>query len=188
MKKYQLILIGACFMLMTACGAKNGSETANVPKNTNASSSSIQGSGNVASTTIEDMVSYFKEKGLSFPKIANIEKIDFAAYEGKVLENNGQKAYLYRLNSQDSAMKKLMQQVREKGVANVKIDNEHKQYSAMVNGDYLLLYDQGANMSNITSVFPNFQEANVKKDTQEVNADASSSNTPAPNTEEEPKE
>lgn len=160
MKLRQLIVATLCLMLMGACGANdstNNNMGSNSQKNTSSSESSIQSIGSTVSSTIDDVMNYFKEKGLAFSSMMNIENMDFAAHEGRVLVNNGQKAYLYRLNSQEPAMQKLIAQVREKGIADVKLDNEQKQYSAMVNGDYLLLYDQGTNMSNLTNIFSNFK-------------------------------
>ena len=160
MKLRQLIVATLCLMLMGACGTNNsnsGNTDSNNSPNNPSSGSSMQSIGNAVSSTIDDMMNYFKEKGLAFNAMTNIENMDFAAHEGRMLVNNGQKAYLYRLNSQDPAMQKLIAQVRDKGMADVKLDNEQKQYSAMVNGDYLLLYDQGTNMSNLTNIFSNFK-------------------------------
>ncbi len=184
MKLRQLIVASLCLMLMGACGMNNengNNANANSQKNDNSSGSSMQDMGNAVSSTIDDMMKYFKEMGLEFSEMTNIENMDFAAHEGRMLVNNGQKAYLYRLNNQDPAMQKLMEQVRDKGMADVKIDNEQKQYSAMVNGDYLLLYDQGANLSNLTSIFPNFKMSTSGKDPKEVNPDTSSGRTTTPN-------
>lgn len=70
---------------------------------------------------------------------------------------NGANAYMYNINAEDEQMKALLKDAKEKKTVKVKQNGEEKEYSAMVNGNYLLVYDKDADMGNMLKVFPNYK-------------------------------
>lgn len=111
----------------------------------------------VVNDSIDNVMNYFKKEGLKFENSKNLENIDFAAHEGRSFDMNGKTAYLYRVKSDDENMKKILKEAKDKGKVKVNIDNKEQMYGAKINGDYLLLYDEKANMNDMLTAFPNYQ-------------------------------
>lgn len=106
---------------------------------------------------LEDMLQDFKNQGIVLDSFENIEHTGLNAHEAKVIELNDTKAYLYRLNTSDQQMQQLIDHVKQTGSADVMIQDEKKQYEAVVNGDVLLLYEKDSNLKELRNVFEKYQ-------------------------------
>lgn len=110
--------------------------------------------------TIDDVMNYFTKQGIKFENSKTLEKIEFAAHEGRTFDINGKRAYLYRVNTEDEHMQKVLSEAKEKKQIKVNVDNKEQMYPALVNGGYLLLYDGSANMSDVVTVFSKYANKN----------------------------
>jgi hypothetical protein len=108
---------------------------------------------------LEDMLNDIKDQGISMDSYEKIEHTGLNAYEAYTLKSNGHHAYLYRLNTSDEQMQKLIDHVKQTGTAEVMIENEKKQYEAAVNGNVLLLYDKESDMSDFRKAFEQFKSS-----------------------------
>lgn len=106
--------------------------------------------------SIDNVMTYFKDQGVMLEQDTKIDKMDFAAYEGRTFGYNGSTAYLYRVKSKDEGMQKVMKQAKDSGKVKVSIDNKEQEYAAKVNGNYLLLYDMNADMGDVVTAFPKY--------------------------------
>lgn len=107
--------------------------------------------------TIDDVMDYFKKQKVEIGNVQTIDKIDFAAYEGKSFEVNGKTAYLYRVNEKDENMKKLLQQAKDTGKVTVNINNKEQEYRTKVKGNLLMLYSSDEDMSDVIKSFDTYQ-------------------------------
>lgn len=111
--------------------------------------------------SIDNVMNYFKENGIAYENMQAINDMEFAAYEGRSFMMNGNNVYLYRVNSDDENMKKVLQEAKEKGKVKVRIDNKEQEYTAQVNGSYLMLYDTKGNHADLQKLFPKYQSTGV---------------------------
>lgn len=116
---------------------------------------------NTTEDSIDNVMTYFKNEGINYENMQTIENMEFAAHEGRTFMMNGKTAYLYRVKSDDEDMKKIMKEAEDSGMAKVKIDNKEMEYAAMVNGDYLLLYNKEDDFADVQKAFPNYQPTGV---------------------------
>ncbi|MEG1731824.1 MAG: hypothetical protein RR252_01615 [Longicatena sp.] len=107
--------------------------------------------------SVDNVMKYFKDQGVAYDNMKNIENINFAAYEGRSFMSNGQMSYIYRVKSEDENMEKILKEAKNNGKVKVNIDNKEQEYGAKVNGDYLLLYNSSANTTDLLKAFPNYK-------------------------------
>lgn len=148
--------------LMSACGM-NDSEDANgsMNKTYDSAKDSAQDAVDGVEDSIENVMNYFEGKGVKFENAKEINNMDFAAHEGRSFEYNGNTGYLYRVKSDDENMKKIIQEAKTNRKVNVNINNEEKEYGALVNGNFLFLYDQNADWKDVETAFPAYTYSGV---------------------------
>ena len=66
-----------------------------------AAEKSVKDAKNKTEDSIDNVMNYFKDKGLKYENSKAITDIDFAAYEGRSFDYNGSTGYLYRVKSDD---------------------------------------------------------------------------------------
>lgn len=167
--------LALCSML-AACSTKDD-------KKDNKTENKVENKANTAKDHAEDsidnMMSYFKEKGVAYDQSENIDQMDFAAYEGRSFMANNNRVYLYRVKSEDENMKKILKEAADKGKVKVRINNKESEYNAKVNGDYLLLYDTNADITDVLGAFPGYRAGTT---TTTTSTDESDQNTNPSNT------
>lgn len=148
--KLMMLLFALCGCL-TACSMNDDADKAktDVENKANEVKEDVDDS-------IDNVMTYFKDQGVSVEQDAKIDKMDFAAYEGRTFQYNDATAYLYRVKSNDEGMQKVLKEAKDNGTVKVSIDNKEQEYAAKVNGNYLLLYDKSADMGDIATVFPKY--------------------------------
>lgn len=156
-----------CLLLALTCMAGCSSKDADKEKNeVNKTTKTTEKKSNEArekvSDSIDNVMTYFKNEGLKFENSQVIKNMDFAAHEGRSFTVNGKTAYLYRVNSDDENMKKVLKAAKDSGEIKVNIDNKEQMYGARVNGDFLLLYDTSADMNDMLTAFPNYRASGVQ--------------------------
>lgn len=151
----KIIILIVSFLLLSGCmGSKDSkNETTNTNTKYEAPMNDVVQS---VEDNIDNMLNYWKEKGIEIMNQNPIEAMDFAAYEGISFMYNGAQGYLYRLRSDDSKMKALLESARETGKVKVNIDGKEQEYQANVNNDYILIYENGSNMKDISSILGNY--------------------------------
>lgn len=170
-KQYKVMActLALCSML-AACSTKDD-------KKDNKTENKVENKANTAKDHAEDsidnMMSYFKEKGVTYDQSENIDQMDFAAYEGRSFMANNNRVYLYRVKSEDENMKKILKEAADKGKVKVRIDNKESEYNAKVNGDYLLLYDTNADITDVLGAFPGYRAGTTTTTTSTDESDQS---------------
>lgn len=136
----KLVQKAACIALLAAlmggC-SMNDKKDANTKTNETkeAAEKSVKDAKNKTEDSIDNVMNYFKDKGLKYENSKAITDIDFAAYEGRSFDYNGSTGYLYRVKSDDDNMKKVLKEAKDNGKVKVSINNKEQEYGAKVNGD-----------------------------------------------------
>lgn len=151
MKKIVISLL--CVFALCACG-----DTSDMDGNENqANDSTTEDKGETSTnSTIDDFMSYMKDQGVEYTDEMPLESMNITAHEGRSFTMNGSTGYLYRVDSSDESMKKLLSTAQENGYLEATQDGIQQSYAAHVNGDYLFIYDKDANMESIMKAFPSF--------------------------------
>lgn len=152
MKK--LLISMLCVFALCGCG-----QTDDATKGTENQSNETtpeKPSTTTTNSTIDDFMRYMKDSGVEYMDEQPLENMNITAHEGRSFTVNGQQGYLYRVDTSDDTMKKLMESAKTNGTVDATQDGVQKSYNAHVNGDYLYIYDKEADMSSIMNVFPNF--------------------------------
>lgn len=172
-KTITLLLLSVLF---AGCACMNSTDTGpqtNTPSTpSNPSDNTNPPSNTTQRGTLEDLMSYFKNEGITFDRMDEIENIDFGAHEGKLLEYNGETLYLYRLNPDRYENQNWYNDIKTNGLVTVNLDGEDKQFYASVNGDYLLVYDMNTDMTDIETLFNDFNLMNNSNSTSDSENDA----------------
>lgn len=124
---------------------------------------------------IDNIMTYFKDQGIAYENMQSIEDMEFAAYEGRSFMMGGKNVYLYRVKTDDSNMKKVLKEAKDKGKVKVRINNKEEEYGAQVNGSYLLLFDTNADTADLQKQFPKYQSTGVHS--SDPNADMNAKDT-----------
>ncbi len=160
----KLVQKAACIALLAAlmggC-SMNDKKDANMKTNETkeAAEKSVKDAKNKTEDSIDNVMNYFKDKGLKYENSKAITDIDFAAYEGRSFDYNGSTGYLYRVKTDDDNMKKVLKEAKDNGKVKVSINNKEQEYGAKVNGDFLFLYDTNADWNDVVTAFPNYTYA-----------------------------
>lgn len=158
--KIKTISIAACTMVLLSGCSMWGSDEKDTSKNGTANATKETTPNSERSTASEDsiqnMMNYMKEKGITISDMSPIDTMDFAAHEGQSFSYNGNTAYLYRLKSDDANMKALLEDAKKNGTVKVNMDGKEQMYNASVNGDYLFVYDPAANMGDLINAMGNY--------------------------------
>lgn len=107
--------------------------------------------------TVDDVMNYFKEKGVAYSNDKTLDNMAFAAKEGKSFMVDNQNVYVYRVDMADENMKTLINQASSHNSIMASQDGVEKQYGATVNGDYLMVYDQDAKIDDVIKQFKGYK-------------------------------
>lgn len=178
MKKFMLSL----FCILTLCACTNNTDN-NANSKTNASTTEGKpqdsSTANTPLSTLDDFMTYLNDQGVEYADEQPISDMNITAHEGRSFNVNGSTGYIYRIDSTDDTMKKLLASAQENGELQATQNGVQKSYTAHVNGDYLLLYDKDANLDSLVKVFPSFNQ-NAPQTSNTTNPSASN---PVPNEE-----
>lgn len=170
MKKIMLSLLMAA--ALCACSNSDGADNSKTNQ-TKTAPQTQNDSMAVNNSTIDDFMGYLKSQGVEYMDEQPIEDMNITAHEGRSFSIDGNTGYLYRVDTSDDTMKKLLSSARDNGVLDATQNGVQKSYAAHVNGDYLFLYDKEANMESILKVFPSFNP-NAPQTSNTVNPGVSS--------------
>ena len=158
MKK--LLMLGLSMLLLSGCSWFDGNNTDNMndPMNepSNNDNQPDDNSSMNKSGKIQDVIDYFETEGVEVQNMSAIDQFDFAAHEGAMFELNGETVYLYRLNSTDAQMQNWMNEIKQNNTVSVNKDGMDEEYSALLNNDYLLVYNKDADIAPLDELFNNY--------------------------------
>lgn len=106
---------------------------------------------------LDDLMAHFKKANINFDNLNDLDNISFNAKAGKSFTIDGSNAYLYELDLNDSKMQDLVKQVNENGRVEVMMNDQKQYYSAILNGNFLFLYEPSADAQQIGDVFKKFK-------------------------------
>lgn len=157
-----------CMLALCGCGSTDDS-TSGMENQSNEMTPETP-STTMNNSTIDDFMGYIKDQGVEYMDEMPLENSNITAHEGRSFMVNGQQGYLYRVDSSDDTMKKLLDSAKTNGMVDATQDGVQKSYAAHVNGDYLLVYENGTDMNSLVNIFPNFDptspySANTKQPT-----------------------
>ena len=101
---------------------------------------------------VNDYMEALKMGGLTFMNEKDITEFNFPAHEGKEFMMNDQTFYLYRVNSTNSDVMKMLDEIDQKGyVMTTQDGKEIKKYAHRID-DYVLIYPEGYDISKIDAI------------------------------------
>lgn len=106
---------------------------------------------------LDDLMEHFKKANINFNNLNDLDNISFNARAGKSFTINDSNAYFYELDLNDSKMQDLVNQVNTSGQVEVMMNDKKQKYNAILNGNFLFLYDPKADAQQIADVFQNFK-------------------------------
>lgn len=159
-KTIKLFVAVVCTLsLMTGCGNSDSKDTTDGEVN-----KSVENAKDTAEKTMDDSIdnvmTFFNDQKVKVENVKPIDKMEFAAYEGRTFTVDGNDVYLYRVKMEDENMKKVMNEAKEKGKVKVSIDNKETEYNASVNNGYLMLFNQNMDNASIKNSFDQYRAAN----------------------------
>ena len=144
---------GLCLLfMMSACGVQQAADEAknDVEKAADDVRDAAEGAKRSAQDqgkkTLDGMMSYLREQGMELSDEQTLDDIAFAAYDGRSFYVDGTQMYLYRIDTNDETMQKVIAQLKQDGSVKVEKDGETLSYSGTLFEDYLLLHDPGADV------------------------------------------
>ncbi len=191
MRSWKALAAMACALMLIISGcSKNDDGDKKMESNANATDTKKpqNDAANTVNETMDNMMTYFKDQGLTLDDMKDLTDMDFAAHEGRSFSYQGNTAYLYRLKENDESMKALLDSAKNTGTVKVNINGEKKDYAASVNGNYLLVYLKDAKMDDLLKQFDSYKagiggiknsdSSNSATDNNDgVNGDQSNGNT-----------
>lgn len=106
--------------------------------------------------TMDDLMDHFKNAKIEFDELTDLKETSFANHAGKSFKLGDSYAYIYHLDTSDESMKTLLKQIQHDGTLDISINDEIKPYQAIVNGEFIFLYDQKADAQEIADVFKRY--------------------------------
>ncbi len=146
-----LFMISGCSM-----GKDEDTNTPNPQSKANQTETNPPQNQSSASDTMDRMIAYLNEQGVTMDQMRSLDQMDFAAHEGRSFTYQGNTGYLYRLKSEDESMKALLESAQKNGTVKVNHDGQEQNYNAAVNGDYLFVYDPNVDMNDFISIFTGY--------------------------------
>lgn len=159
MRSWKKVAALACAFLLVISGCSQNDSDKKVEGNANATDTNPpkNDAANTVNESMDHMMNYMKENGVTLNDIKELADMDFAAHEGRSFSYEGNTAYLYRLKDSDESMKALLDSAKNTGKVKVNINGEQKDYAAAVNGNYLLIYLQEAKMDDFLKYFDSYK-------------------------------
>lgn len=113
--------------------------------------------------SISDVMDYFKSNNISYRDDKDITKFDWAAKEGKSFVYDGNTFYLYKVDTTDKDVAAMLEKVQTSNAISATQNGTTKEYGAMNNGSYLLIYDKDAAVDKMQEIFSKYKYE-TKKD------------------------
>lgn len=154
MKKLNLALLSLLMMCsLTGCmnnDKKDESKDKTEEKDTSKDAEKTKDS-------ISDVMTYMKENGVEYSDDKTLSDFDWAAKEGTSFKYNDQDVYLYRVDSSNSQMSEVLNNVKSSNVITANQNGTNTEYAARVNGNYLLIFDKDAAIDELVDIFNKYK-------------------------------
>ena len=111
MRSWKSFAAVACTLVLIISGcSQNDSSDKKMESNANATDTNPpkNDAANTVNDTMDNMMSYLKDQGITIDDMKDLTDMDFAAHEGRSFSYQGNTAYLYRLKENDESMKALL--------------------------------------------------------------------------------
>ena len=102
---------------------------------------------------VSEYMNALKTSGMTFINEKDITDFNFAAYEGKEFMMDNQQFYLYRVNSSNAEVKKMLDEIDKNGYVSTTQDGKEGKKYAYRMGDFVLIYPEGYDIAKIDSIF-----------------------------------
>lgn len=164
MKKIKLALL-SLLMLCSLTGCMNNDKKEDSSKDKTEEKDKDQNKDKEKDTSsISDVMSYMKENGIDYSNDKTLSDFDWAAKEGTSFRYNDQDIYLYKVDSSNSEMNKIIENVKSNNMITANQNGTETDYAARVNGNYLLIYDKEAAMDELVDIFNKYKVNNSETD------------------------
>lgn len=162
MKKLNLALLSLLMMCsLTGCmnndkkdESKDKTEEKDTSKDTEKTNDSIS-----------DVMTYMKENGVEYSDDKTLSDFDWAAKEGTSFKYNDQDVYLYRVDSTNSEMNEILNNVKTNNAITANQNGTNTEYAARVNGNYLLIFNKDAALDELVDIFNKYKVGNTDTNT-----------------------
>lgn len=169
MKKLNLALLSLLMMCsLTGCmnndkkdESKDKTEEKDTSKDTEKTNDSIS-----------DVMTYMKENGVEYSNDKTLSDFDWAAKEGTSFKYNDQDVYLYRVDSTNSEMNEILNNVKTNNAITANQNGTNTEYAASFNGNYLLIFNKDAAIDELVDIFNKYKVGNTDTNTNNNKDDA----------------
>ena len=106
---------------------------------------------------LDDLMLYLKDNGVMFEDETTLDNFNFAAEEGRSFTYDGNKVYVYSVDTTNAAVRTLLQQATDTNRSTANQDGKNLEYGASANDKYLLVYDLHAKVDKLLDNFKNYK-------------------------------
>ncbi len=107
--------------------------------------------------SLENMFVHFDAQQIPYAEKTIIEEINFAAKEGYSFMYENEYIYLYHLDPSDEAMQQVLQEAESDGTLSAEQNGELKNYNALVNGNFIMMYDGETQFESLEKSFTQYK-------------------------------
>lgn len=137
MRKWYKVFLSLFLMFtMSACFNDSNKEVMD-----NAKKDTEKGMDNMEDS-IDNVMRHFESNEVNYENEEMLDNFDFAAKEGRRFKYQNKDVYMYRIDTSDSKVKDLIQNVNDTNRIQASMNNKTMDYGASVNGNYLMVYDK----------------------------------------------
>ncbi|MEG0264683.1 MAG: hypothetical protein RSC93_10045 [Erysipelotrichaceae bacterium] len=149
------LLVTFMVSLLSGCSYFNKDDTSEKDKvETSKKEKSVE---KEASDSIDEVMKWMEQQGIKYNEMETLNEMNFAAHEGRSFKYNENLVYLYRVNTSDEKMNSFLNETQHSKIVNVNENGVEKQYKALVNRDYLMVYQDGKDISQLETLFPTYK-------------------------------
>ena len=151
MRKQLLILLS--LLLLSGCsmqGSEGTTSTSNTSNTSNTTSTTVA-PGSISS--IWGMMDYMGNRGLTYSGVSEIGDLNEGYNQGLSFKHNGGDYQLYHYDSENETMKEVVENIKKSNKVQLQVNGEYVEVPAYTYNDYILIYPEGIESSEIEGYF-----------------------------------
>lgn len=155
MKKIQISLLMLIMFSMSACSMFSSNDTTS--QDSVEKEDVVEESKDNTTESISNIFTHFDDNNIEYTEKEKIENMDFAAEEGYSFRFDNEYVYLYRLDDTDSMMQQVLDEANNRGILTATQNGVDQDYKALVNGNYIMIYNQDATIEDLETKFNEYK-------------------------------
>lgn len=106
---------------------------------------------------LSDLMTYLKDNKITLEDEEELNNFNFAAKEGRSFTYDGNKVYVYSVDTANAAIRTLMNQALTNNQVVASVDGKEVTYGASANDNYLMIYELEAKVDDLLDNFKNYK-------------------------------